>query len=724
MKKLLCFLILLWLGRPQFSCAQGESTQEDSLKIEVTRLSINSNRGDFGPFLLDKKLYFSSGRVHRYGLVYTNEDTTKELDDIFYAAEMDSLHFKKVHYFSEKVNTKFNDGPLCFNRAGDVLYITGNDEKRMTQHKEPLDIFTAKKVNGHWEHPVSLPFCTGTASYCHPALLRDEKTLIFSSDMPGGMGGMDLYMTKFENGKWSTPQNLGSPINSKDNEIFPFISANGTLYFASSRKGGPGGLDLYQYDLNDPFGSDLYLLPAPLNSDKDDFGIWADSTGDFGYISSNRGPVGDDDIYLFKNKYPAFQNCGTYKKPGYCYTFYEESTLEAKDTLGMTYEWDLGDGTKKRGLRVRHCFPGTGNYTIQLNIIDKASGALFYNQVSYDFTVEDPKQLFIDCPDTIAVNVPTIINCQRTVIEGHTIKDIFWYFGDGKFSLHPTAKHTYRKEGNYIVKLGVIAKNDSTGKESRFCTQKNILVRDSAWIRQKASSVTKTTWPPAKKGKTNYQAKGDSMNYRVHLGDSKEDIPTNDKIFDGLKDVKKQKREDTYTYTSGNVKKLSDAVPYYLKAKERGFKNAAVIGYYGDSLIIHQEKSMIGRITREGGILTTEGAPQTFKTTTIWFDFDRSSFSDEYKAPLDSICDLMKKNKKLGLIILSISDSVGTTAYNFQLSKKRADNVKNYILQKGIKPERLDIIPLGEKVPEKYRRGKNVVISNRRVELLLVKKVK
>src|ERR1700739_3424280 len=94
--------------------------KEDSSRIEITPLQINSNRGDFSPFLSGNKLYFTSGRVHRYGLVYIDADTTKELEDIFYAVKNDSLHYKQVHYFSEKINTKYNDGPLCFNKAGDV----------------------------------------------------------------------------------------------------------------------------------------------------------------------------------------------------------------------------------------------------------------------------------------------------------------------------------------------------------------------------------------------------------------------------------------------------------------------------------------------------------------------------------------------------------------------------------------------------------------------------
>jgi len=707
------------------SFSQNEIYKEDSSKIEITKLKINSNRGDFSPFLLGNKLYFTSGRVHRFGLVYIDADTTKELEDVFYAEKIDSLNFKHPHYFSEKINTKYNDGPLCFNANGDLLFITGNDEKRMLKDVEPLDIFMAKKVHGHWEHPTSLPFCTGTNTYCHPALMKDGKTLIFSSDVSGGMGGMDLYMTKFENGSWSVPQNLGSPINSKANEVFPFISATNMLYFSSNRQNGFGGLDFYKLDFNDPFSSELLMLPPPFNSNKDDFGIWIDSTADYGYLSSNRGAAGDDDIYLFKNKYSGFENCRGQKKPTFCFTFFEESTLQAEDTLGMTYEWDLGDGTKLRGLRAKHCFASPGNYAVQLNIIDKSSGALFYNELTYDFTVEEPKLLYIDCPDTIVRGNPIFIDSKSSQIPGYTIKEAYWFFGDGKYTLGSEALHTYKKDGNYLLQLGVDARNDSTGKYKKFCVQKIILVKDSTWVKKHASSLTKTSWPPAKKGDTKYhKTKKDDVNYRVHLGSSKENIPTDSKVFKGLKDVKKYKDKDEYKYTSGDVKSVSEAIPYYQKAKENGFKDAVVISFSGDNLNPGQKKAMKGELSEQKVAAVYVDTARVVYTNTIFFDSNKSIFSKSYNASLDSLCDMMKKNKKLELVVFSISDTVGTNSYNYKLSKKRANSVKKYLLDKGVKQKRFEMYILGENVPLEYEKRNNVVISNRRVELLLVRNKK
>ncbi len=714
---------LFIIGHTLFCFAQNTTIiHEDSSRFSITRLGINTTQSDFCPVFADNKLFFASGRAHLYGPIFSEADTARGLEDVFYADKFDSINFKHPKYFSEKANN--NDGPFCFNKSGDVMYISGTDEDRVNKNKELLSIFIVKKIHGKWGYRTPLPFCIGTNAYCHPTLMADGKTLIFASDMPDGLGGMDLYKSTFEKGNWSTPQNLGLTINSSSNEVFPFISAGNNLYFSSNKLNIFGVLHFYKINLTKPTSSEPELLPPPFFSTKNDFGIWVDSSETSGYFSSNRVNAHDDEIYYFTQKYPDFENCQTQKKPIFCYTFFEESTLRTEDTLGMAYEWDLGDGTKIRGLKAKHCFKSIGNYSIRLNIIDKSSGALFYNESNYDFYIEeDPKQIFIDCPDTIATGKAVTINCRRSIIPGHTIKETYWYFGDEKYAAENSVQHIYKKDGEYTLQLGILAKNDSSGKIKKFCLQKNLLVKDSLWVKSHTSTITKSNWPPPHKEDPMYHiSKTDSTNFRVHLGSSTENIPTNSKVFANIKDVKKYTELGIYRYTSGNLKNLRDAIPYYRKAREKGFKDAAVLGFYGDSLIPHQEKSMKGAIPEV--ISFASDSLTNFHTYTIWFDFDKSALSPSCMASLDSLGTILNTNKKLNLIIIAISDSVGSTAYNFKLSQRRANTVQQYLLQKGIKEKRLEIIPLGENVPTKYKQQKNIVLSNRRVELLLVKKSK
>ena len=232
--------VLFIIGFYPFVIAQNE----DSVRYFIQNLSINSKRSDFSPFLYNNKLYFSSGRENDIGVKYYSIENNQELIDVFNAERIDSVDFKKVKPVTE-INTRFNDGPICISKNGKQLFITRNDPKRTKgKNKKPLSIFVSQKDGNGWSEPRALPFCTGEFSYCHPAL-TSNGTLVFSSDVSGGYGGMDLYYSKFEGGVWTIPRNYGPNINGKENEIFPFISANNMLYFSVNKKNGFGGLDIF-----------------------------------------------------------------------------------------------------------------------------------------------------------------------------------------------------------------------------------------------------------------------------------------------------------------------------------------------------------------------------------------------------------------------------------------------------------------------------------------------
>ncbi|HTA61524.1 MAG TPA: PKD domain-containing protein [Bacteroidia bacterium] len=692
---------------------------EDSVRYAVQNLNINSKRSDFSPFLFNHKLYFSSGRENDIGVKYYSIENKQELIDVFCAEKTDSVNFKKGKPLTE-INTPLNDGPICISKDGEQLFITRNDKKRSKgKNKKPLSIFISHKAGNGWSEPKILPFCTGEFSYCHPALMSNG-TLIFSSNVTGGYGGMDLYYSKFENGTWTIPRNYGPNINGKENEVFPFISANNMLYFSSNKKNGFGGLDIYSFNLKTPTRSQIQILESPVNSSFDDFGIWVDSTERVGYFSSNRDTANGDNIFYFKNKYPDFKNCTQQKRRTYCFTFFEEATQMNSDTLGMIYEWDFGDGFRKRGLEVKHCFKTVGNYSVQLNIIEKASGNLFYNELSYDFEVEEPKQFYIDCPDTIARSKAFTINTQNIFIPKHTIKDYFWFFGDGKFVVGTLAKHKYKTDGEYIIKLGVIAKNDSTGELEKFCTYKTVLVKDSVWIAHHKPGLTRVKFNSNISKQT---AKTDSVNYRVHLGTSKNDIPVNAEIFNDLHNVKKYKEKDGFAYTSGYAKKVSDAIPEYKKAKEKGFKNAAVVSFNGDSVVANQQKAMQGTILDENTISIDFSAFAGLRKKNIFFDLNSAEINKTAYKYLDSLAGALRRNGKLELIILAASDKA-TEDNTKVLAKKRGAAVLQFFTSRGVKASRLDINTLGKNMPIEYEAGKNVVISNRRVQILLVKNAK
>jgi hypothetical protein len=139
----------------------------------------------------------------------------------------------------------------------------------------------------------------GNYSFSQPSVTAEGKSLYFSSNMPGGMGGTDIYMSQSENGTWTKPVNLGNRINTPGDEMFPFIYQDTILYFSSNGHGGLGGLDLFKINLKDT--ATIENLGVPMNSPNDDFGIVLEDNGLSGYLASNRvNGKGGDDIYGFK----------------------------------------------------------------------------------------------------------------------------------------------------------------------------------------------------------------------------------------------------------------------------------------------------------------------------------------------------------------------------------------------------------------------------------------
>ena len=152
--------------------------------------------------------------------------------------------------------------------------------------------------NGKWSNVIPFQYNSAEFSVGHPAISEDGSTLYFVSDMPGGFGGTDIYVTRKHALGWSTPENLGPEINTEGNEMFPFLQENRTLYFASNGHTGLGGLDIFMYDLKN---LQVTNVGVPINSSKDDFGLIVSENGKQGFFSSNRDDInGSDNIYQFK----------------------------------------------------------------------------------------------------------------------------------------------------------------------------------------------------------------------------------------------------------------------------------------------------------------------------------------------------------------------------------------------------------------------------------------
>lgn len=209
--------------------------------------------------------------------------------------------------FSSNIRSRFHEGPADFTPDFQQIFFTRsnvrNGQEIIDEEKKiRLKIFSAEKGPDDWVNIQPLPFCADHFSVCHPAVSVDGSRIVFSSDMPGGFGGMDLYVVDRVDGIWQEPVNLGPGINTKKNEIFPTYLPNGVLFFSSDGHQGRGGLDLFATHLGtgtEPAG--FLNLPAPFNSRADDLGLVIDDSGMMGFLASARnGKKFKDDIFLLK----------------------------------------------------------------------------------------------------------------------------------------------------------------------------------------------------------------------------------------------------------------------------------------------------------------------------------------------------------------------------------------------------------------------------------------
>lgn len=216
----------------------------------------------------------------------------------------DARPVNPAQQFSKTLNTRYHEGPATFSRDGSQIIFTRNNYNGGRAGKSAdgvtkLKLYTARQQNGGWTPAEELPFNSNEYSVGHPTLSRDGQLLYFVSDMPGGFGGTDLYVSRYQDGQWGRPINLGNTLNTSGNEQFPFVDDAGNLYFASDGRRGLGALDIYYAALTNGLTVQrIEHLEAPINSPQDDFGLITDVNREGGYFSSNRRD-GNDDIYRF-----------------------------------------------------------------------------------------------------------------------------------------------------------------------------------------------------------------------------------------------------------------------------------------------------------------------------------------------------------------------------------------------------------------------------------------
>ncbi|TRX52069.1 OmpA family protein [Fulvivirga sp. M361] len=285
------------------------TNQEDrSKQVTITLTGFNSGASDFSPtFYEGDQVLFVSAREQNKALPNLfNWDKSEYLN--IYLADPSGT----IEAFHKQINSKYHEGPMAIYSNATRMIFTRNDYfgslGRSSEGITKLKLYTSSKnADGTWNKPLKFKYNSSEYSVGHPTVTEDGTLLIFVSDMPGGYGGTDLYWSKWVEGEWSEPENMGKTVNTKGNEMFPFVSDENQLFFASNGHGGFGGLDQFGIDLEKLDKSIPVNLGKPLNSSFDDFGLIIRAGK--GYFSSNReGSKNNDDIYSFTSTGPLLRS--------------------------------------------------------------------------------------------------------------------------------------------------------------------------------------------------------------------------------------------------------------------------------------------------------------------------------------------------------------------------------------------------------------------------------
>ena len=289
------------------SARKAQQWKDEGSAYTVKRENFfNSRRSDYSPVLGGEEndmLYFTSTRNQAKGDELSGITGTKN-GDIFYSQKDDKGKWQRPEVIDTDLNSNDDEGACCLTPDGRTMYLTVC--KSDPSYPRYATIATSNRSDASWGKATELKLTRDTLSaYAHPAISPDGQWLYFVSNMPGGLGGYDIWRVQLTTSGLGGVENLGAPINTPGDEMFPTFRPNGDLYFSSDGHEGMGGLDIYiAHPVSNETKNDFTIEHPgyPLNSAGDDFGMTFEGLLNKGYFSSNRGDgKGWDHLYSFYN---------------------------------------------------------------------------------------------------------------------------------------------------------------------------------------------------------------------------------------------------------------------------------------------------------------------------------------------------------------------------------------------------------------------------------------
>ena len=641
---------------------------------------------------------------------------------INYIEPNNNENWQNAKLFSKNLSTKLNDGLVTFNSGGDTIYYSRNLDVKgkldvLSSPKNKLGIFTAVLVAGKWTKVRGLRINNEWYNVTAPSLSPDAKRLFFVSDQPGGFGGSDLYYCNWKGDYWGDPLNLGPVINSPGNESYPFVSPSGELFFSSDGHPGLGGKDIFFSRFSGTEWSAPVHLDPPVNSQYDDFGLITDELMNSGYFSSNRN--NSIDIFHFTTNLPQILYTDIQRENQYCFMFSDSGSIVI-DTANLQYKWYFGDGKTANGATVRHCYSGSGDYNIRLEIVDRGTGKIFFTKLSYNLKLRDYVQPYINSSLVAIAGDVVEFDGLKSYLPGFDILSYSWDFGDGNRLSGESVKHSYRKNGEYSVNLELKLK-DSTGNIHKTGVSKEILIftdnQERASYLANKNSV-KAEIPDIRNFenaelRTQYSAETEIQKdavFTIELLSSKNKVGLKSSNFRNIPQKYKIREiinpeDGIYSYAVDQQISLMATYPAYRELLALGFKDIRI-----RLLVLSDpfEKELHNLIKIYGPFAES------------YFDSSDELTSNAY-IMLDKIVKLMEKYPSVKLEVAVYSDNIGSEESNQKLSQNQSQLLVNYLINRGIDSTRLIATGFGESKPiasnfleknRKLNRRINFIINN------------
>jgi len=641
---------------------------------------------------------------------------------INYIEPNNNENWQNAKLFSKNLSTKLNDGLVTFNSGGDTIYYSRNLDVKgkldvLSSPKNKLGIFTAVLVAGKWTKVRGLRINNEWYNVTAPSLSPDAKRLFFVSDQPGGFGGSDLYYCNWKGDYWGDPLNLGPVINSPGNESYPFVSPSGELFFSSDGHPGLGGKDIFFSRFSGTEWSAPVHLDPPVNSQYDDFGLITDELMNSGYFSSNRN--NSIDIFHFTTNLPQILYTDIQRENQYCFMFSDSGSIVI-DTANLQYKWYFGDGKTANGATVRHCYSGSGDYNVRLEIVDRGTGKIFFTKLSYNLKLRDYVQPYINSSLVAIAGDVVEFDGLKSYLPGFDILSYSWDFGDGNRLSGESVKHSYRKNGEYSVNLELKLK-DSTGNIHKTGVSKEILIftdnQERASYLANKNSV-KAEIPDIRNFenaelRTQYSAETEIQKdavFTIELLSSKNKVGLKSSNFRNIPQKYKIREiinpeDGIYSYAVDQQISLMATYPAYRELLALGFKDIRI-----RLLVLSDpfEKELHNLIKIYGPFAES------------YFDSSDELTSNAY-IMLDKIVKLMEKYPSVKLEVAVYSDNIGSEESNQKLSQNQSQLLVNYLINRGIDSTRLIATGFGESKPiasnfleknRKLNRRINFIINN------------